>query len=139
MKKRTIAIIVGIIIGGLFIALGEMLAPYLFPPENPYPADPTKLAEFIENDVPFISKLVIVINWGLAAFIAGISSTFIAGRTSPKPMLATVGVLNALTLINLLVRFYPKWMIVSSLFIFIPIGFIAYFLIRKKITDEQLG
>lgn len=136
MKKRTIAIVVGIIIGGLFIALGESLSTYIFPLKEPFPTDPALMSDFIENDVPFGSKLVVVINWALSAFVAAIVSTFISGRTSPKPMLAVVGVLNALTLIQLFILPHPKWMWISSFILFIPVGFIAYFLIRKKDVHE---
>jgi hypothetical protein len=136
MKKSTIGILVGIIIGGLFIALGETLAPYLSPPDKPYPTDPSKLAEFIANDVPFMSKFIVVLNWGIAAFIAGIISTFISGRTTIQPMLGSVAVLNILVLINSFLKAYPQWMIISSLLLFIPFGLIAYFLIRKKKVDD---
>lgn len=138
MKRRTIAIVVGIIIGGLFIALGESLSTYLFPLEEPIPTDPTLIGDYMEHDVPFGSKLIIVINWALSAFIAAVASTFISGRNSPKPMLAVVGVLNVLTLIQLLIFPHPKWMWISSFLVFIPIGYIAYFLIRKKKTDEGI-
>ncbi|AEA42883.1 hypothetical protein [Fluviicola taffensis] len=138
MKKSTIAILVGIIIGGLFVALGETLAPALFPPKTPYPTDPTKVADFIANDLPFMYKFVLVLNWGIAAFLAGILSTAISGRTSLQPMLASVAVLNILVLINSFLRGYPQWMIITSLFLFIPLGLIAYFLIRKKKVDENL-
>jgi hypothetical protein len=139
MKRRTIAIVVGIILGGLFIALGESLSTYLFPFEMPIPTDRSLIADFYENDVSFGFKFVIVLNWIIAAFVAAISSTFISGRDSSIPMLASVGVLNFLTLIQVLITQYPKWMLISTLFIFIPIGYIAYFLIRKKNTDEGIG
>lgn len=135
MKKGTIAIIVGIIVGGLFVALGESMSAYIFPLEKPIPTDPALLNDYIENDVPFGSKLVVVMNWIIAAFVAAIASTFISGRNSPKPMLASVGVLNILTLINLFIVYHPKWMWITCLFTFIPVGYIAYFLIRKKKTD----
>lgn len=138
MKRRTTAIVIGIIIGGLFIALGDSLSTYLFPIEEPIPTDRILIADFIENDVPFGTKLVIVINWVIAAFIAAILSTFISGRNSPKPMLAVAAVLNVLTLIQLLITQYPKWMIISSFFVFVPVGYIAYFLIRKKNAHEEL-
>lgn len=136
MKRGTIAIIVGIIVGGLFVALGESMSTYIFPLEKPIPADPALLSDYIENDVPFGSKMVIVLNWIVAAFVAALASTFISGRTSPKPMLASVGVLNILTLINLFIIYHPKWMWITCLLTFIPVGYIAYFLIRKKNADE---
>ncbi len=136
MKRRTIAIVTGIIIGGLFIALGQALSAYVFPLEAPIPIDHALMSDYIENDIPFGSKLVIVINWAISAFVAAVVSTFISGRNSPKPMLAVVGVLNILTLIQLFILPYPKWMWVSSFLVFIPIGYVAYFLIRKKKPDE---
>ncbi len=137
MKRGTIAIIVGIIVGGLFVALGESMSYYLFPLETPFPADRALMNDFVENEVPLGAKIVVVMNWIIAAFTAAIVSTFISGRTSPKPMLASVGVLNILTLINLFILPHAKWMWIASLVSFIPIGYIAYFLIRKKKTDES--
>jgi hypothetical protein len=136
MKRRTLAIVTGIIIGGLFIAIGEALSTYVFPVETPVPTDHTLMADYIENDVSFGSKLTIVINWIISAFVAAIVSTYISGRNSPKPMLAVVGVLNALTLIQLFIFPHPKWMWITSFLVFIPIGYLAYFLIRKKNTNE---
>jgi len=136
MKKGTIAILVGIIVGGLFVALGEVMSTYIFPPGNPAPADPTLMSDYIENEVPLTSKIVVVMNWIIAAFVAGIVSTFISGRTSPKPMLASTGVLTILTLMNILIIPHPKWMWIACLLVFIPMGYVAYFLIRKKKTDE---
>ncbi|MNU76962.1 hypothetical protein D3C71_665250 [compost metagenome] len=138
MNRKTIAIVLGIIIGGLFVALGDSLSSYLFPLDKPFPTDHSLKAEFMENEVPLGSKLVIVINWAFAAFIAGIVSTFVSGRTSFKPMLATIVVLNVLALIQLVLGSYPNWMIVACLCTFIPVGFIAYFLIRKKKIDEAV-
>lgn len=136
MKKGTIAILVGIIIGALLVAVGQVMSTYIFPLEKPIPTDPTLLADYIENDMPLAPHIVVVFNWIIAAFVAGIVSTFISGRTSPKPMLASGGVLTLLTLMNLLIILHPKWMWVACVLIFIPVGYVAYFLIRKKNTDE---
>jgi|GEM_PF-3642430 len=138
MKRRTLAIVVGIILGGIFIALGDSIAMSIFPLENPVPTDRALVADFYENEVSFGFKFVIVFNWVIAAFVAAIASTVISGRDSSIPMLASVGVLNFLTLLQILLAPYPKWMLISSLLIFIPIGFIAYFLIRKKNTNEGI-
>lgn len=139
MNRTTIAIILGIIIGGLFVALGDSLSSYLFPLEKPLPTDRALMAAFYETEIPFGSKLVIVINWVFSAFIAGIVSTFVSGRTSFKPMIAAIFVLNVLALIKLVLDYYPNWMTIACLFAFIPTGFVAYFLIRKKKTDEAIG
>lgn len=138
MKRRTLAIVVGIILGGLFIALGDSISSYIFPLENPIPTDRTLMADFYENEVSFGFKFTIVLNWVISAFVAAIASTFISGRDSSIPMLAAVGVLNFLTLLQIILAPYPKWMLIASLLIFIPIGYIAYFLIRKKNANEGI-
>jgi len=137
MKKSTLAIVVGIIIGGLFIALGDTLSLYMFPSAVPIPTDQRLLAYYMENDVPFGAQLIVVVNWVIAACVASVTSSLISGRTSAKPMLAAVGVLNVLTLFQLLIRQHPKWMLISSFALFIPVGYIIYLLIRKKHTNEE--
>lgn len=140
MNRQTIAIVLGIIIGGLFVAVGDSLSAYLFPLKEPFPTDRALIADFVETKIPLGAKLVVVINWVFSAFIAGIVSTFISGRTSFKPMFAAIVVLNVLALIQLLIgHYYPNWMTIACIVAFIPTGFIAYFLIRKKKTDEAAG
>lgn len=137
MNRKTIAIVVGIIIGGLFVALGEQFVMNLFPAAKPAPTDPALWGEYLKNDVSFISKLLVILNWGFASFIAGLISTLIAGRRTISPMLASVGVLNIMAIINMMMHPHPTWMWVSAFLAFIPVGLIAYFLIRKK-KDEQI-
>ncbi|WP_430406059.1 hypothetical protein [Fluviicola sp.] len=87
MKRRTLAIVVGIIIGGLFIALGDSFSAYIFPLEFPIPTDRALIPDFYENEVSFGFKFVIVLNWVISAFVAAIASTFISGETLSFPCL----------------------------------------------------
>lgn len=119
------------------MAIGEQFVMGMFPASVPPPTDPALWGEYLENEVPFISKLLVILNWALAAFIAGIASTLIAGRRTMKPMLASVGVLNILAFINMMMHPHPVWMWISGLVAFIPVGLFAYYLIRKK-KDESV-
>lgn len=137
MNRSTIAILVGVIIGGFFITVGETFIHSTFPAKSPVPTDPALWEDYLTNEVPFISKIGIVINWAFSAFVAGIFGTWISKRITMKPMLASVGVLNILALINLLMLPHPAWMWICGLLAFLPSGLLAYFLIRKKVEKNH--
>lgn len=132
MNRNTIAIVVGVVLGGVFVALGERMGMMFFPAKAPMPADPNLWSSYLENDVPMMAKLFVIINWGLSAFLSAIIVSILSKRITVKPVLATVGILNAFAFITMLMLPHPTWMWIASLFVFFPIGFIAYRLIRKK-------
>jgi hypothetical protein len=137
MNRNTIAIVVGVIFGGLFVALGERMGMMFFPTDKPMPTDPNLWVEYLENDVPLMAKLFVILNWGLASFVSSVITSIITKRITVKPVLATTGILNAFAFITMLMLPHPTWMWIASLFAFLPIGLLAYFLIRKKQPVEQ--
>lgn len=137
MNKRVIAVVISVLAGGTIIFFGENLGHYLFPAENPMPTDLTQIPAYIQNDVPFMAKLFVLISYAVGAFVGGIFSSAITGRTTMRPMLATVAILMGLALFNFLYIPHPSWMWIGLLLAFFPMGFLAYFLIRKKPEHEQ--
>ena len=136
MARNILAIIIGIVIGVVLIALGEATIHVLFP-VGKIPTKPEELANFMEH-VPTINKVFLVINWTIAAFIAASITTFIQGRTDFKPVLITVVVLQLLTYMNMLmVPGHPAWIWISVTFMYIIIGYIAYRLLRKKHVETN--
>lgn len=131
--RPIFAVIIGVVLGGFFIALGEMILEYLFPTLNaPSNLDTSNMHVFVEQ-IPLVAKIGIVINWGVAGFVGASVTTFIQGRTHYKPMLVTIGILQLLTYMNMLILWgHPLWMWGAATFIYIIVGFISYFLIRKK-------
>jgi predicted MFS family arabinose efflux permease len=122
-----------------FFAGTESLVHQLVP-MDPLPKNPTieQLTNYTEN-IPTFIFIVLVFGWIVAAFIAGIVSTFIDGRTSAKPMMISVGIIQLLTYLNmLLVPGHPIWMVITVTLTFLPAGFIAYLLIRKKKEDTHV-
>lgn len=136
MNKRVIAVVIAVLTGGTIVFFGENFGNYLFPPKNPMPTDIAKLPEYIQNEVPFMAKLFVLFSYALASFVAGIFSSFITGRTTMKPMFASVGILMGLALFNFLYIPHPTWMWIGLLLAFFPMGLLAYFLIRKKPENE---
>ena len=136
MVRNTLAVVIGIVIGVVLIALGEATIHVLFP-IGKIPTEPEELAHFMEN-VPTVNKAFLVINWGIAAFIAATVTTLIQGRKDFKPVLITVGILQLLTYMNMLmVPGHPAWIWLSVTFMYVIIGFIAYRLLRKKHVETN--
>lgn len=137
--RRIIAVILGIVVAMTFFAGTEAVAHQLVPtdtlPENPSIEQITAYTE----SIPTAVFVILVIGWIVAAFMAGIVSSFVAGRTSAKPMLIAVGIIQLLTYLNmLLIPGHPIWMVITVTVTFIPVGFIAYLLVRKKKEDAAL-
>lgn len=131
--RPIIAVIIGVILGGFFVAFGETMLTFIFPSMKPPTSiDITNLSTYVEN-IPFSAKIGLVINWAVAGFIGATATTFIQGRTHYKPMLVTVGILQLLTYMNMMILWgHPLWMWVAATFIYVIAGFTSYFLIRKK-------
>jgi hypothetical protein len=125
------------VFGVVFVAMGESIANSLIP-LAPLPKHPSteELTLYIRN-IPFAHLLILTINYIIAGFAAGIISTFIQGRTDWKPMITAVGIIQLLTYLNFIfLPGHPAWMWLAVTFLYIPSGFTAYFLIRKKKQND---
>lgn len=135
--RRVLAVIIGLIVGGIFIAGGESVLHSLsgikVPSEN---ATQKELFDYVQQ-IPVLLKVLLVINWGISVFIGGLVAAFIQGRTSMKPSIIVAGILQLFMYMNmLLIPGHPTWVLITTTVMCIPLGMIAHFLIRKKKKDE---
>ena len=135
--RVIISVVLGIIFGGFFIAFGEIVVHSLFPSDLPLPTNAFERSTFVAQTSTFQLVLVLM-GWAIAAFVAASVTTFIQGRTEWKPMLITVSILQLFAYMNMFMIPHPGWMWATATFLFIPIGFINYFLIRKRKKDELI-
>lgn len=135
--RRVLAVIIGLIVGGVFIAGGESVLHSLsgikVPNEN---ATQKELFDYVQQ-IPVLLKVLLVINWGISVFIGGLVAAFIQGRTSMKPSIIVAGILQLFMYMNmLLIPGHPTWVVITTTVMCIPLGMIAHFMIRKKKKDE---
>jgi predicted membrane protein len=135
--RRVLAVIIGLIVGGVFIAGGESVlhsfSGIKVPNEN---ATQKELFDYVQQ-IPVLLKVLLVINWGISVFIGGLVAAFIQGRTSMKPSIIVAGILQLFMYMNmLLIPGHPTWVVITTTVMCIPLGMIAHFLIRKKKKDE---
>jgi len=135
MFRKVLAVALGIITGGLVVAAGETVIHSMFP-IGELPTDRMALAELVAA-MPLISKVLIVLNWALAGFLAASLATIVQGRTNYRPMLVTVGVLQLLTYMNMIMLpGHPGWMWLCATFVYLIVGFTSYWLLKKRDNEE---
>lgn len=134
--RRILAVIIGLIVGGVFIAGGETVLHSLsgikVPSEN---ATQKELFDYVQQ-IPVLLKVLLVVNWGISVFIAGLVAAFIQGRTSMKPSLIVAGILQLFMYMNmLLIPGHPTWVVITTTIMCVPLGLFSYLLVRKKGKD----
>ena len=136
MARNIIAILISVTVGVVFIAFGEFAIQMLYP-IGKVPEDPEQITRFMEK-IPTINHVSLVINWAFAAIVAATLATWIQGRTDFKAVLGTVGILQLLTYMNLLMLpGHPAWIWISATIMYIPIGYITYRIFKKKHVESN--
>ncbi len=135
MFRKVLAVALGIITGGLVVAAGETVIHSIYP-MGELPTDREALAELVAG-MPLMAEIMMVLNWALAGFLAASITNLFQGRTNYRPMLVTVGVLQLLTYMNMImVPGHPGWMWLAATFLYIIMGFTSYGLLKKRKNEE---
>jgi len=129
--RNILAIVFGLIIGGFLVGLSETIAYTLFPGDMAFPAALADRHMYMEQ-IPFTAQLSVIIGWASGAFIAGVVTTLIQGRTDYRIPLITVGVLQLFAWMNMISFPHPGWMWVAGSLVFVPLGLLAYVFFRKR-------
>jgi hypothetical protein len=126
MLKKSLAVIAGILSGGIIISLVESLGKFVHPvPENFDFNNKKALAEFVSNAPP-MAFAIIILAWACGAFVAGLVSEAIG--KGPGAVLSVVAgsILMLGGLINLIMLpGHPVWFWVIGLGVYIPSAFLG--------------
>ncbi|MGZ4033770.1 MAG: hypothetical protein ACXVPU_10250 [Bacteroidia bacterium] len=135
MKVRnTLSVIAGVIASVIIIFIGEAIAHNLFP----LPADistPEALKKFIAA-VPASFHLYILANYAVGCLIGGTIAAWIAEDKKMTKAITLGGLFMGIGLFTLVSVGHPAWVIIVSLFAFLPF---AYFggLIGIKLSKKN--
>jgi len=125
MGKQILAVIVGVIVGGLTIYAIESINMVRFPwPEDLSMEDKEAFAEYVSS-LPVDAFITVIIAHLVGSFIAG----FVCSKITPnkKLLLGTIcGVLFlAGGIMNLVMIPHPLWFMVADLLVFVPFAWLG--------------
>ena len=116
--RAALAILAGVVVGGLVIGLIEMASPYR-PPEGLDLNDRTALGNWIST-LPFGAFGLLLVAYFLGSMAGGFVTNWIARPTTYRPALSTGFALFVVGAINLVTIPHPVWFaVVSSCLYFI--------------------
>lgn len=134
MLRTILAVIAGVIAGGVATALFEALGHWLYPLPEGLVLDPSDPEGFRANlaAVPDINRLAVVLAWGGGAFVAGFVTAAVAtARHIPLALITGGGLLFA-GVTNLILVPSPFWMWVFGVAIFLPAAWAGAKLAPKR-------
>lgn len=131
VTKYILPVIVGLISGMILITFGETLI------RNQYPLPPgaenkRELLEAALNNMPDKAYIMLLINYVVCSFLAGMIATLVAGRTTARPMLVVGIVLTLAGLYNVISLPQRLWFSIVNLLVYLPCTWLGYLAARKK-------
>ncbi len=131
-SKYVLPVVAGTIAGLLFIKQGENLIGQLYPlPPGIDRHNVDALAKAIA-DMPKEAFWMLLANYAVCSFIAGLAATLVAGRIIMRPALIVGIILTLCGLFNVIT--FPKqpiWFSVANLMVYLPFALIGYRAVRK--------
>lgn len=125
MAKNILAVIIGVIVGGLVIYGIESINMVRFPwPENLSMQDKEAFAEYVVS-LPLDALLTVIIAHALGSLVAGFACSKIASNKHIVLGLICGGVFLLGGIMNLVMIPHPLWFMVVDLLVFLPFAWLG--------------
>ena len=134
MIRSILAVIAGVVAGGVVVGLLEVLGHRLFPlPDDLLQelADPERFREAAAR-IPDINRLAVIAAWAGGALAAGAVTAFVARRFHTGLALIAGGGLLFAGLNNLILIPSPLWMWALGLAVFLPMAWLGARLVPHR-------
>ncbi len=131
VTKYVLPVVVGAMSAMMLITLGEMWIETLYPlapGTDKYDVD--SLAKGMKA-MPDKAFMLLLVNYIVCSFLAGIVSTLLSKRISAKPATVVGIVLTLAGLYNILYLPHPVWFSVVNLLVYLPFTYLGYLLLRR--------
>jgi len=131
MLKRILIIILGIIVGSVFIYLVEALGHLVYPPPEGIDTNDMESMKIMIDQLPFGAFLFVLLAYGVGSFIGGLLSAFLSKNGRVANAVIVGSILMIFGIINLLMIPHPVWFTLVSIMLFIPCAYLAGQLVIK--------
>jgi hypothetical protein len=120
MLRSFVSLIVGILAGGLTVAIGEALSHQLFPPPPGADFSTREGAAAAIAAAPMAARWTVIAVYVVGAAVGGFVATRLARADTALAALAVGGVLTLGGISNIISFPHPWWMVIATLVVFIP-------------------
>ena len=132
MARKIISVIAGVIVGFLFVFIGDSVCMRLYaPPIGLNPMDQINYNNSIAG-IPTYVMVIMLLFWMLSAFFGGLVTSIINKAGWKKSSLATGGILLAASILNMINVSHPTWMVISAVILYIPMAYLGGMVVSNK-------
>ncbi|MFI5196533.1 MAG: hypothetical protein ACHQD8_05540 [Chitinophagales bacterium] len=138
VTKYVLPVVVGAMSGMILIILGENWIETLYPllpGTDKY--DVESLAKAIKL-MPDNAFRLLLVNYMVCSFCAGLIATLISKRTTMRPPLIVGFVLTLAGLYNVISLPHPLWFTILNLVVYMPFTWLGYLTMRKKVGGKDV-
>lgn len=115
MLRPVLAVLAGVVVGGVLIWVVENIGLYLFPPPPDIDmTDPESLRTMMQR-APLGALLSVLVGWTLGAFTASLTAIRISRLGVPWPGWVAAGIMVALSVVNMVMIPHPFWFMAAAL------------------------
>lgn len=130
MGRSIIAVVLGIILGGIVVGLVEYVGHLVYPaPAGIDMRNPEALKTYAAN-APVGALLFVILAWALGSLTGGWLAAFIARQSRSQHALIVGGVLMIFGIINMLMIPHPVWFWIVGILVFLPAAYIGARLVQ---------
>lgn len=144
--KKILPVLIGILSGVLLVRFGEAIIEFVYPmPENLDINNEAQLADYIK-DMPAGAYIMLLANYALSAFAAGLIATAIAKKnnrglrhTTLRPAIICGGILTIAGFVNAVTLPHPWWYAAMCLMVCIPSSYLGFLMLRRRKPAEEIS
>jgi hypothetical protein len=137
ITQYVLPVVVGAMSGMVLITLGEKVIYFKYPPPaNTDFYDSDSLARYLKL-LPVNAFVLLLVNYIICSFLAGVISTLVAKRESIRPALVVGFVLTLSGLYYIFTMPQPLWYSLATMFAFMPFAYLGYLVVRKKAANGE--
>lgn len=131
MGRIILAIIVGVISGGIFVGLFEYIGHQLFPTDLQPGSTPEEIKTYLET-APIGALVSVVVAWFLGSLGGAIIGRLLDKSRSIVTVILICLLLMSMTILNFLVIPHPLWMMISGIAVYFLSATIVLMLFKSK-------
>jgi len=136
ITKYVLPVVVGAMSGMVLISFGEMAIHNIYPlPPGTDLYDADSLAKGMKA-MPANAFVLLLVNYVICSFFAGLIATLVAGRTEARPAIVVCIVLTLAGIYNAVNLPHPSWFY-SCILLYLPFAYLGYLAVRKKPNLER--